>query len=387
MRKSVLKRAMSILLAGVMAVSVFMVTAGALSQGPYIDEDNAINITGNFTAEIKAGRYSYYRFVPEKSGWYEIYSLGNYNPKIGVYKYTYGHSYENLAGSNYSADGNFDVLYYFQAGETYYFPMCVIPDTDATFDVKIDEYLGNVEAEIVSYPSYSHPYILDYDCGSRDDGDFLYFNDGGLEVKLTFDNGNVLVIEEYRYQYLLELCYDKPFVGINELRFNAGDETIFTLDIEVIAHPIESIEIVKPPNKTSFRYRLDGYMLSEGFYPLLNVEGMEVKINYTDGTSEIVKADENEIAVYKSCFSFNEYHIDISPKFCCTVGKHDAYASCLGREATFEITVVKPTVIQIFLLFMSDTAKVFYENSSNHRSFTFWYNVHTRFYNLAVKFG
>lgn len=385
MKKSVLKRAVSILLAGIMAVSVFTVTVAA-APGDSFSE--AITVTGDFSATVKHSffkrTYAYYKFVPAETGWYEIYSDCNYDPAIALFD---GEE-EWLAYSDDTHSGdvtnyNFDLIHYFTAGETYYFQLHTYESKTVTFDVKID-FLGAVETEVISYPD-KNEYIMDYECGIYDEDKYyisLDFN--GFEVKLTFESGKVFSLKDWDVYYLFEVCYDKPVIGINEICFKIGNDTIFIWGIEIVENPVESIEVVKLPDKIEYTYGLDGYSYGNGIlYIYPDTTGMEIKINYIDGTSEIVKFDDIQ-GDWDIIHNEHQIYVEISTGLC-TIGKNTVYVDYLARIATFEITVVKPTMAQTFFIGLINIAEFF--SSISIIRLGVWDSIASWFRDIAIKVG
>ncbi len=65
----------------------------------------------------ETGEYVYFVFTPAQSGWYEIYSLGEYD----TYGYLYDVNANQLASDDGAGNGNnFSISYYMNSGETYY---------------------------------------------------------------------------------------------------------------------------------------------------------------------------------------------------------------------------------------------------------------------------
>lgn len=137
----------------------------------------------------------------------------------------------------------------------------------------------------------------DYDTGYYEDGVYdLYPDDiSGLEFTVEYFDGSTRtftdedfdtiysMIDEYEY-FISSVKMTEP--GTVEACINYLGYEI-TYDIEVVESHIESIEILTPPDKAEFE---DVYY---GDYT-----GAVFKINYKDGTSAQVTADENTMSYY-----------------------------------------------------------------------------------------
>ncbi|MCL2507933.1 MAG: hypothetical protein FWF05_02020 [Oscillospiraceae bacterium] len=390
MKKSMLKRTLAVLLAAVMAFSVFAVMGSAAPGGSF---GEAILVTGDFSAVTVADDYpTFYKFVPNETGWYEIYSEADDNCDPYINLLDSDGNYLAYSDDN-GIDLNFYLPCYLTAGETYYFLIRAFGLLAAEFDVKIG-FLGAIqEAEITSYPA-KNTFIMDYDCGVYGDDDedyYFHLSLYELEVKLTFDGGKVITLGSWEIYNKFEISHDKPVIGTNEIRFKSGNETVFTLDVEVIENPVKSIEVVKLPDRTDYTYRLDGYtggtLFNRYFQPYIFISGMEIKINYTNGTSEIVKVDDFDYYYWSDnnfYIEHNGYDINIYVESG-TVGKNNVYVAYLGRYTTFEINVVKPTIMQRFFLFLMDIAGVF--RDINYDQYSIWNRIYYLLRDTAREIG
>jgi len=379
MKKSMIK-SLALLLAFILAFSALTIGASAAPAAPSNDDilfkaqeeatkevpdfaaaavqsdfTGATVVTGDFTATTPWLRAAFYKFVPATSGYYSINSTADKN-KCDPAIYLYNSSREALKYADDTIDSqNFDMIYYLTAGAAYYFEIFEYAGRAVSFGVKI-AFLGELTAEVTSYPD-KNAYILDYETGVYQTlvgGEEYYINleFDGFEVKLTFGSGRTVTLKDWdvwSYFGFLDVEYDKPTaVGTHEIRFKIGDMTAFVWYVDLIANPVSSIEILRLPTKTEYVYKLDGWyfrvLFNVYFFPYIDATGMRLKINYTDGTSEIVEPNGENGVEYKG------YWIDYGSVFGCTLGENDIEVSYLGKTATFKVNIVKPTLYQGFLM-------------------------------------
>ena len=344
-----MKKVLAILLAVLLAFSALTVAAFA-AAGDTVDE--AIAVTGNFTANMKRDKDAYYKFVPAQSGFYSISSATTSFDPVAELLSDNG---KRLQHNDDGSDGlNFEMRCYLAEGKTYYIKIWLLDDVSSgAVNVRI-EFRGAVTSvEVVSYPE-AREYILDYDCYPND-GDVPY-SYSGLKVMITVAGGNPMVLWGDEARQIFELEYSEPAVGTNAVVFKLGDEVIFTWYTEVIENPVASIAVTRLPNKVNYVYRIDGdYYGAFGnktFYPYIWRDGLEIKISYTDGTSETFAYGENFWGY------FGDYYVEIACG-ACGIGQNDVTVSYLGRGATFKINVVKPSFAQRFFFFLTDVADFF----------------------------
>ena len=395
--KKAFKRALAVLLAGIIAAAGLAVGAVA-APGDSFDE--AIEVTGNFTVNSVKGNSVYYKFVPPQTGYYRICSVSvGGNPEMSVR--------DNVDdyGSHYSPDAdkdrNFGLWTPLTAGEAFFFSVWNgFTKPNITFNVKIEFCGALTDVNVVSYPAKDQ-YIMGIDCRS-DDGHW-YMNLSsfdswyGFWVDLTFDGGQILTLCNWGVSRFFEAKYGKPVLGLNAISFKLDDQVFFTWDVTIIENPVSSIEIVKLPDKTEYVYGKDAfdpkYNYNTGNYSYdtyVDADGIVVKLNYTDGTSEIVPFAECDDwgdwrfmpAIYHGYW----FRLDC---YTCEIGENDVIISYLGKTATFQIEVVappvnppvnenEPTCFQHILLWLADVAAFFGDLS-------IWYGLSWLFTRLAGK--
>jgi len=369
MKNSIIK-ATAFLLAFIMAFSALTVGVSAVSASvaPGIDKAGAALVTGDFTAEPKPGIVNYYRFVALETGWYEIYSLGNYDTAANLFSSAPWY----LWASEDDGEGkNFKLLYPLTAGETYYLTIETYETKKVMFDVKF-EFLGEVELEVISYPT-KNIYIKGYDTGTLSNGtEHVSIPYDGFEIKLTFGSGKIITFNDANIgNFFAGYEYDNLRTGANEICFRHGDAEV-RWEIEIIENPVSSIEVVRLPDKTEYIHLIEGRTYSwapfmKWFDPYLDLSGMKIKINYTDSTNETIEVDDS----YDSSsvrIKHNGYDIAIGCHEA-SVGKNNVYVWYIGKMTTFEIDVVKPNIMQYFILGMMDIVHFFAAINNTENSF------------------
>jgi len=234
---------------------IALILTAILVQGTFIiagaeagDWEEPIVVTGDFTANIVDGKSLWYKFVPEKTGVYSIYSEGDCDTAIGLCTALY----QNEGDASYRAglkvsynDGeghNFNVTYTLSAGRLYYLDVGTERNQEAEFDVKID-FLGEItEVNVISYPARDT-----YDIG---DEVFLYGGEDryvhylwmdDFEIELVLQDGTTRIINGYEGYYAFNIEYGKPVIGTNEIVFKIGDTVFFTWEITITGRLTETI--------------------------------------------------------------------------------------------------------------------------------------------------
>ncbi len=182
--------------------------------------------------------------------------------------------------------------------------------------------------------------------GYTDDGTYLLYPEDmtGINLTVQFKDGTTKTYTEEdfdTYNYLLDgYTFEvSPVVadttGTYQVEINYKGYLI-NYEIEVIDSPVAGIEFLSDPDKTEY----EGY-----YYPVF--DGMELKLTYTDGTSETVTlSDENTEYLYPAFLTY-----------AFTVGEHTVYAEYnfngdMGEYYTFSC----------------------YETEADYTGFTFTYN-------------
>ncbi len=130
-----------------------------------------------------------------------------------------------------------------------------------------------------------------------------------------------------------------------------------------IENPVASIEIISPPDKLQYIENVDGYLSNrwnsdtqsmEAYFRYdteNNRSGLEMMVNYTDGTSAIHKYNDSH------SYSFNGSQISLYAEQNVNswgLGEHEVTVSYMSRSTTFTVEVVANPVASIVITKMPD---------------------------------
>lgn len=366
------KKGLSLLLCATLLLCVFTIQSFAVEKNGILDGgknnkiETAIEVTGDFTATINK-EYMFYKFTPTQSGFYRV--SGDL-PDIGAYLWVYDSLMNdidyNKTGSfwNYSSDTGFEEFLNLEAGETYYFEIGLYYDEvlltgSVSFDVSID-YLGSITGATLVSPPDKLTYIRGVDEDDYTSPDFMYyyfyFDITGAFADVTFSQGQTYTLCDYALENAFEKSYDseKRQLGENTVYFKLGDTVMFSFVITLIENPVESIEIVRLPDKTVYTFGIDGSLDYDYFYPQTDFTGLQVKINYTNGTSKTVDWENSEdygsgvmlvdgYPLYADCYGAGE------------PGDAAVEVYYLTKTAEFNISINSPSFIQKLSILFSDS--------------------------------
>ena len=182
------------------------------------------------------------------------------------------------------------------------------------------------------------------------DGNFIYdyyipedvmievtYKDGSKETVGIWQTINGYGFDFYAYQgdgYTWEV--GENYVTVDYF----GVSTV--LPVNVIENPVESIELLNAPVKEYvFGDEEHGFFYEEGEYceyELLpfDLEGIELAVNYKDGTSEIVT--DADVDVYDATINGYRYQVDFI--FATEPGVYETTLYYLGHEVTYDVTIL-----------------------------------------------
>lgn len=252
---------------------------------------------------------------------YEEYSNGYYDEFDGCFYY-YCDLYDELFEVTYT-DGTTEIVKYqdgIMGREFIYWSW--IPEKDNYLYVKcfdktitipvVIEKSPVVSIKVNNNPTYKYVFGTPLYGYMEDDGMYCLwrFNLEGMSFTVTFNDGtektyNYSDIDEFEntidgYNYYLnELYVDDIGVYTATMTYRNVD---FEFEVELIEEPIESIEVIKDPLKTEY---------DTGFYP--DFVGMQIQVNYKDGTTDIVTVTEEnswymQVVEGDYVFEFYDYY-------------------------------------------------------------------------------
>ena len=233
-------------------------------------------------------------------------------------------------------------------------------DVSATFEVtvaantvsKIEIVKGTSQTYIEACDGYmSEYYNPDTDSYVKF---FKYagFSHNDAVVKITYTNGTIKnvnvgsVVNGYTVEWSADQATTPWVVGTNNASVISYLGKTVKLPITVIANPLESIELVKAPTREyvlgDLAYGTFGASNGYLFNPD-DLTGLELKFNYTNGTSETVTADDfNGSHMYKG-YVYNLIYSEESV----AVGKFPVTFKYLGRTVTYNVNVIDSNISAI----------------------------------------
>ncbi len=355
------RKLISVVLCAAILLSCFVISATAKSGQEDIDYSTALPISvGTTSVTVNDSDSKLYKFVPADSGYYRIRAV------YGIDEYVYFDYYEidddyitNDLGFNASESERFAQL---SANGTYYFSFYgdKIGEKSMTFSVII-EYLGNVQ----SAEFLSHPYMTlfwDVDCGGEphDDDEFWIWDESVFfdgKIRISFSLGSTFVFEDYE---LLSFFKTETAATLTSctITFFFGNTVRLSYTLPIMENPVESIEIVRTPDKLSYTQYVEGntyfpdpyfsnYYIA--FEPYFDFTGLQIKITYTNGTTETFDAYDSDGCLLESYKGFDLWFC--SPESS-EVGSNELeveYAACTD---SFTYTVSRapfPVYIFVFL--------------------------------------
>ena len=341
-----LKHTLAFFMSAVMVFSALALTSFAAAPDMF---DDIQTITSNtFDVTILDPFYSkYYKFVPSQTGYYYISTNDVENAWFVFNDSEFDEIGCSYTGHEYDKSGSF---LYFTAGTTYYIEIDIYNEVvPFTLDVSI-LYLGSLDkAEITSLP-HKLTYIRGYE--TSDEYDYINYN--GLELSLAFTDGSVFYLNGSDVHNQFDFSIPKNHLGTNVIALLIMGQNTVSFNIEVIENPVLSIEIVQAPYKEYYRYTKDGDFDLQGWFygwfdPYLDVEGLKVKINYTNGTSNIVEFVKNDLCWLK----IDDYYMSVYCD-CCDVGNNEVSVEYLEHTTTFTIKVVDITLYEKLTMYFND---------------------------------
>ncbi len=196
------------------------------------------------------------------------------------------------------------------------------------------------------------------------------YTDGTNEA-FTYDDSNYGYFNGYQMGWFVDQEASPWAIGGNAVTVTyMGAQTSF--DFTVIESPVAGIEVTKLPDKSTFIENLDGSWSARWdeaaqdfipfFYYNYSISGLELTVNYTDGTSEAFTLDDSNNGI------FNGYHMGCSVNqdaYPWTVGGNTMTVTYMGAQTSFDFTVIESPVAGIEVTKLPDISTVT-ENVDGH---------------------
>ena len=298
------------------------------------------------------GRYAYYKFIPEKDGYYVFYS----NAEDDTYGYIYDIEMNELTSDDDSGvNNNFKIKYKMNAGETYILAARYYSSSSVgSFDVTIEETRGVTGLEVRTLPTR-----LDYVEGYVDG----FISLMGLSLRVTWSDGTITDWSyNDSYSNFIEdewLRYYVSYDSQNVVCLECGEaETSFTVNI--LENKVVSIEVFSGKMQT-FTENQNGYIDNRYnpetgeyedffYYHDSYPSNIVVKINYSDGTSETASVGDY-INGYEIYWNDDQYNNPWK------VGNDNfVVIGYLGSTVKVPVTVIADTVKDIEIIRLPDKA-------------------------------
>ncbi len=271
------KRTLAIILSVVMLLSALpMISVGA--QTVYkeltLDTKQKVKLSGEDVT---------LSFTPEIDGWYEFYSIGDYD----TYATLYNSDFEELLFDDDLGDGwNFSVISKLCAGNVYYLQVNSYESDymQVSVNIAVTEAVGVESMEITQYPT-------DMTCISGFELQTIDLT--GLEVDFTLSDGSVA---SWRYdsddsnveKIPIHFDYGEDENGEFYIEIVCGDARE-KIDFTVVENPVERIEYVTQ-NPIKYYENTNGYIIDSGsyYYFINHPEDAVLNVYYKDGTTKAI---------------------------------------------------------------------------------------------------
>lgn len=329
-----LTKLLAVVLVMVMLVSALpMVSVSAAEAYTVLELDTPTEVS------VAKDEPSFLSFTPQIEGWYRFYSESAVDPYISVYdeddnEIAYG-------DDEYGEDDNLN------------FSIKVYLEADCHYLIEIgrwgvyDEQYSDVtvfvtkEADAVSMEITQYPYDMTCVRGMEyETADFT-----GLEVLITMNNG-----EEISWSYEDDY-FDADALPVDvEIYFDENDDVyveVFcggvseSFYLEVVENPVKSISVYSSPDIVLYEDTdcyYDDY-IEAYIYDYYLPDDMLIKVEFTDGTYEIVSV--NDYTSMGIGFYYYDYQYDEQ----WAVGDNAVYIEHCGAETVFYVSVIESPVV------------------------------------------
>lgn len=204
-----------------------------------------------------------------------------------------------------------------------------------------------------SYDEYGNEFITEYEYE-----DFNISSDG-MQIKVNFKDGTYDVTDNmWDYMGSYFQVSGQSYGEIWNVGTHVATVSFYncetTFQVEVVENPVKSIEVYKLPDKTTlvpgvdsttssyYDYSYDEYgneIVTEYEYEDFSVatDGMQIKVNFTDGTSEITE----------DLWDYMDSYFEVSGQEygeIWDIGTHLVTIKFYNRETTFDVEVVENPV-------------------------------------------
>lgn len=289
------------------------------------------------------GEEVWFTFVPEETGRYRFYSTDGDAacPSANLYDSS---MLERVNRNGSSEKCDFSGYYQLEAGKTYYLKTRASYE-GYTYTVHVEKTLAAVGIELISGEvgpliENKDGYWMEYD-----DEEFFYYqynlSDYDIQLKIIYEDGSSLEtaytdsINGERLNYYDVQSYENTWII-------GGDNFVILTYQNVSAHiPVtiveDAVESVAFKTKPTLSHSLSNweYDTEEDKYIIQpSLQGMELLIQYMDGSSEVYTVDDIDEDGY-----LNGHYVDVSELWIEGAGTYTATLTYMEYELDFEVEV------------------------------------------------
>ncbi len=237
----------------------------------------------------------FYTYTPDISGTYVFRCVSEYDTD----GYLFDQYWRQIGYDMDSGDGaNFEITADLNAGEIYYFGY----STTSKDKISINLFMYRTRA-ISSVETFAAPsktdYIQNVEC--KPVGEDLYqvdLNMLGFKFRVNYSNGEYELFSYTMYSKIRGFSCETSYQlaqGTHTVPYSYMGITS-SFDINVIDNPVDSVSVIQLPENINY-YDEDGFTVNTGTEEItlfnVSVKNMILKVNYTNGTSENIKIEDD----------------------------------------------------------------------------------------------
>ena len=244
--------------------------------------DEKIEVGFEKEYQLPAGSVITYKFTPEESGRYLLYTEGAYDTIVSLYD----ENYNTLDGSDDVGENlNCKLGYYYEAGKTYYLELREISGEAAEFIVYFEEeaYVTSIEILNLPYEQTIYPENIED----------VFFD--GLEIRFNFSDGSFKDVNHLQDYSEIDYYIETTDVTETEIIYTvfANDVSCeFTLPLTY--NPVQRIDVDDDFKITLYENAGGVWNEEENYYwyKYIIPDDLELTVYYKDGTEKKIKVNQ-----------------------------------------------------------------------------------------------
>jgi hypothetical protein len=244
--------------------------------------DEKIEVGFEKEYQLPAGSVITYKFTPEESGRYLLYTEGDYDTIVSLYD----EEYNTLDSSDDVGENlNCKLGYYYEAGKTYYLELREISGEAAEFIVYFEEepYLTSIEILNLPYEQTIYPETIE---------DVVF---DGLEIRFNFSNGSFKDVNHLLDYSEIDYYIETTDVSETEIIYTviANDLSCeFTLPLTY--NPVQRIDVDDDFKITLYENAGGVWNEEENYYwyKYIIPDDLELTVYYKDGTEKKINVNQ-----------------------------------------------------------------------------------------------